>query len=86
MSSNRLKLNEEKTEIVIFKTPDFKGKLSTDRISLSDVSFNTSQSARNTGVTFDETMSMADHISAVCKSANFHLRNIGKIRKHQRCL
>ena len=73
MSTNRLKLDEEKTEVVIFKTPHFKGKLSPDRISLGDASVKTSQSARNIGVTFDETMSMADHISVVCKSANFHL-------------
>ena len=82
MSTNRLKLNEEKTEVVIFKIPHFKGKLSPDRISLGDASVKTSQSARNIGVTFDETMSMADYISAVCKSANFHLRNISKIRKY----
>ena len=76
MSTNRLKLSEEKTEVVIFKTPHFKGKLCIERISLSDTCVKTSQSARNIGVTFDEAMCMADHISAVCKSANFHLRNI----------
>ena len=82
MSTNKLELNKEKTEVVIFKTPHFKGKLSPDRISLGDASVKTSESAMNIGVTFYETMSMADHISAVCKSANFHLRNIGKIRKY----
>ena len=32
MSSSRLKLNEEKTEIVIFKTQHYKGKLCEDRV------------------------------------------------------
>ena len=37
---------------------------------------------RNIGATLDETMSMADHISAVCKTANFELRNKERIRKY----
>ena len=30
---------------------------------------------------FDASMSMTEHISKVCKTAYFHLRNIGAIRK-----
>ena len=37
--------------------------------------------ARTIGVLFDSTMSMKQHISFVCKSAHYHLRNIGLIRK-----
>ena len=53
----------------------------------SDASIKTSQSVRNievtfdetrnTGVIFDQTMSMANHLSA-----NFHLRNLVRIRKY----
>ena len=41
----------------------------------------TSQSARNIGVIFDRTMTMLPHITSICKSASYHLRNISRIRK-----
>ena len=43
---------------------------------------------RNIGVIFDNTMTMRDQVTALCKSAHFHLRNIGRIRKsitHEAC-
>ena len=82
MSNNRLKLNEDKTEAIIFKTPHSKGNICMDHILLTDASIRVSQRVRNIGATFDETLSMSDHISSVCKSANFHLTNIARIRKY----
>ena len=40
-----------------------------------------STAARNIGVIFSNSLSMAPHIAAVCKSSFFHLRTIFKIRK-----
>ena len=37
--------------------------------------------AKDIGVTLDNSLSMVPHITAVCKSAFFHLRNISKIRE-----
>ena len=37
-------------------------------------------SARNTAVIFDKTMTMLPHINSVCKGAFYHLRNIARIR------
>ena len=39
-------------------------------------------SARNIGVIQDENLSMVGQISAICRSAYYHLRNIGQIRKY----
>ena len=39
-----------------------------------------SNSARNLGVIFDKCIKLDYHISSVCKSTYFHLRNIGGIR------
>ena len=36
---------------------------------------------RNLGVIFDNRMTMRDQITALCRTAHFHLRNIGRIRK-----
>ena len=35
----------------------------------------------NLGAVFDPNMNMSANVSKVIKSANYHLRNIGKIRK-----
>ena len=37
---------------------------------------------RNLGVLWDQVFSYEDHISQLCKSSQFHLWNIGKIRKY----
>ena len=39
-------------------------------------------SVKDLGVVFDSGMTMEGHISAVCRSARFHLRNIGKVRRY----
>ena len=36
----------------------------------------------NLGSVFDPSMNMAAHVSKAVKSANYHLRNIGRIRKY----
>ena len=40
-----------------------------------------STTAKNIGVMFNNSLSMLPHVTAVCKSSFFHLRNIFKIRK-----
>ena len=37
---------------------------------------------RNLGVTFTADLSLHKHINSICRSASFHLRNIGKIRNY----
>lgn len=39
-------------------------------------------SARNIGVVFDSTMNFEKHISEICKSAFFHIRNISQVRRY----
>ena len=41
-------------------------------------------SANNLGVIFDKHLSMENHITSVCKSANSQLRNISQIRPPKR--
>ena len=35
---------------------------------------------RDLGVTFDQFLNFDDHITAICRSTHFYIRNIGKIR------
>ena len=37
---------------------------------------------RNLGVIFDETLTMEDHVSNVCKVSYFFIRLLGKLRKY----
>ena len=49
-------------------------------ISVGNSRIAPSLSARNLGVIFDDHMSLDKQINSICKSAFFHLRNIGSIR------
>ena len=37
----------------------------------------------NLGVIFDQFLNVDDHITSICRSTHFHIRNIGKIRNLQ---
>ena len=76
----RLKLNQDKTEVLVFSScygprPN---------IGICDhcwwSGYNCSSTVKDIGVTLDNSLSMVPHITAVCKSAFFHLHNISKIR------
>ena len=83
MNKNMLKLNDEKTEFLLIASPYSQKLLHDDASVLVDKSsVSRSKSARNIGVIFDDEMLLKDHISTVCKTAFFHLRNIGQIRKY----
>ena len=42
-----------------------------------------SSKVRDLGVIFDKFLNFDDHITAICRSTYFHLRNMGKIRNLQ---
>ena len=81
MTTNKLKLNTDKTELLIlysrFRLPPRLPsiKIGTDIIEPTN-------KARNIGVIFDNTVTMSFHINNVVKGAFYHLRNIAKIRKY----
>ena len=81
MTSNKLKLNTDKTELLTlysrFRLPPRipSIKIGTDIIEPTN-------KARNIGVIFDNTVTMSFHINNVVKGAFYHLRNIAKIRKY----
>ena len=83
MSANKLKLNSGKTEIMLFGT---RQKLKLVEIPYLDVAGTnvlvTDRPIRNLGVMFDSSLSMTAQVNNMVKTANFHLRNIGAVRKH----
>ncbi len=49
-------------------------------LTLDGCSLDSSSSARNLGVLFDSNLSFDRHISSICKTELFHLKNISKLR------
>jgi len=49
---------------------------------IGDASVSPCDTVKDLGVTFDSQMSMNAHISIVCRTAFYHLRNISRIRKY----
>ena len=63
-------------------TPQMLAKISIPCIIIDDVIVPVlNESVGNLGAVFDTNMNMSAHESKVIKSANYHFRNIGKIRK-----
>ena len=81
MSQNKLKLNNDKTEIILFGSKKHLAELNIKSLSVAgtDVSV-ASEPVRNLGAMFDSLLIMAPHVKSVVKKSSFHLRNIGKAR------
>ena len=81
MSNNMLQLNQEKTEFLVMATPYVISKLPDIKLQLGNVLVRGSANVKNLGVYFDPLMQMSTQIGAICKSVNFHIRNLWRIRK-----
>ena len=80
MIKNKLKINDSKTEFIIFRSPQCKASISGVSVSVGDSNILPSPKVRDLGVIFDECITLDAHISNICRRAHFHLRNIGRIR------
>ncbi len=82
MTSNKLKLNEDKTEILKLQSKRSSFILQHDSLNVAGnkVSIPTHENIRNLGSYFDSHLSMETCVSNICKSCHFHLNNIRKIR------
>ena len=84
MIASKLKLNPDKTEFILISTKSQRDKFK--KISLQkkhgqDVP--QTDSARNVGVEFDKDFNFKKHISKVCRSCYYHIRDLLRLR---RCL
>lgn len=71
--ANKVKLNSNKTEILVFSSPYCPRPALNNLVIASE--------AVDCSTTAKPSMSMLPHVTAVCKSSFFYLRNIFKIRK-----
>ena len=75
-----LKLNQDKTELIVFTSKQNNIDLSDFFITFDGSIIKPVPVVRNLGAYFDTTLNMEKHTSAVSKSCYFHIRNIGRIR------
>ena len=81
-SANALVCNPSKTEVVHFCSRFTEAREDIGSISINGTKVIPVSSARNLGVVFDKFLDFSSHINAICKSATFSIRNIGRLRKY----
>ena len=80
MILHKLMMNDSKTEFVIVVSSGSVDKVSIDTITIGDSSVSPSGSARNIGVIFYTTLCLNDHITKVCQTCHYWVKNIRHIR------
>ena len=81
MSINKLKSNDDKTELLIVSTKHSQSKIRNKSVQIGSSIVSASSNVRNLGIQFDSTMFMNNHIKKVCQSSFFQIRNLSSIRK-----
>ncbi|XP_037652407.1 uncharacterized protein LOC119504385 [Sebastes umbrosus] len=81
MSFNFLKLNSNKTELMVVAPKALLRKVGDLHLDIDGCSFSPSSEVRNLGVILDPTLSFQSHIRFITKSAFFHLKNISRLRQ-----
>ena len=83
MSTNKLKLNPDKTEFLLIGNERQRSKyLSMFPIEVLGAETYPAKSARNLGVIFDQNFNFRSHISAICSSCIYHIRDPQRISRH----
>ena len=83
MTNNLLKLNDDKTELIIITTSETTSRQEDIVINIGDSPIAPSmEPPRKLGVLFDSTCCLNDHVNKICQNINYQLYSIGKIRKY----
>ena len=84
MNSNRLMLNDSKTELLVVAPKQHTESISSfnPTIQIGDANITPVECVKNLGCLFDQHMSMVPQVRAVCRSMYFHLHQIGQIRHY----
>ena len=81
MTVNKLKLNTEKTELLVLHSR-FRPYSSLSSLTIGNDTIQPSDQAYNIGVIFDNTLTLSKHVGAKIKGAFYALRNIARIRSY----
>ena len=80
MSSNRLKLNSEKTQFIWLGSCQQLQKVSVESIDLAGSTLTFQSSVNDLGVLIDGQLTMREHVQRVCRTSFYQLRQLSVIR------
>ena len=81
LKSNRLKLDAKKTQAIWLGTRQQLAKVHIAEIQLFSTSVPISSTVMDLGVTLDSSLTMSQHVAAVCRSSFFQLRQLRAVRQ-----
>ena len=81
MLRNKLKLNQDKTELLVISSKH-RPRPPLNYMQVGDEVIKYSKQARNLGVGFDQHLDFKEHVKITCRSAFFRFRSIAKIRRY----
>ena len=81
MTTDKLKLNDGKTEFIIIVTRAQLDKMNITKLSIDQVKVSAVSSVRNLGTWFDNHLTMTTAINKTCESGLYHLHNIRRIKR-----
>lgn len=82
MTENKLKLNDDKTEVLlVHNTRSFKCCSKPDSVRVGDIDISFAHSARNLGFILSDDMSLDAHVTNICRAAYIAIRQISCIRQ-----
>ena len=81
MTSNRLRLNPDKTEVIWLDSPRRLHHCPMTPMFISGATITPSTKVRNLGVTLDSNLSMTSHVNKLISLCFFHIRQLRLVRR-----
>ena len=66
--------------IIVFRSPQLKCDVSCLSVNIGERMITQSSNVRDLRVIFDQFLNFDDHITVICRSTHFHIRDISKIK------
>jgi hypothetical protein len=79
---NKMKLNDDKTVLLIIGTSTQLKKVNFDDINIGTINIKSTNKAKNLGVIFDDEMKLTHHVNNICRTGFYNIKNFAAIRKH----
>ena len=80
MSANKLKLNDGKTEAIVFSSSSMQIPLSLNAFLVCETNIERTNSVKDLGVILDQNLNAEQQVNAICAACYYHLSNISAIR------
>ena len=78
-SENGLKMNSNKTQCILFATPNFNKRTGTVQIAIDDTARQREDKVKNRGVIYDHRLSFEHHIKSLCSRLNGTLSYLNSV-------